>query len=138
VEGLKTLSGYGAQKNIVINLENDNPNSEDPFRIVKIIEAVNNPYLHALPDFCNSMLIKDDQQYNEGALAALFPHAFNISHVKDMEMEKGQVYRVDLDRIFAIAKKAGYRGYFSMEWEGTGDPYEGTLRLLQKSLTNLS
>jgi sugar phosphate isomerase/epimerase len=137
VEGLKTLSEYGAQKNIVINLENDNPNSEDPFRIVKIIEGVNSPYLRALPDFCNSMLIKDDQQYNEGALAALFPHAFNISHVKDMEIDNGKVFRVDVDRIFAIAKKAGYRGYFSMEWEGTGDPYEGTRRLLQQSLNDL-
>src|SRR5205814_6581839 len=44
VEGLKTLSGYGAQKNIVINLENDDPGSEDPFRILKIIETVNSPY----------------------------------------------------------------------------------------------
>jgi sugar phosphate isomerase/epimerase len=138
VEGLKRLSEYGAQKNIVINLENDNPNSEDPFRIVKIIEAVNTPFVRALPDFCNSTSIKDEKQYNEGALAALFPHAFNISHVKDMEMEKGKVYRVDVDRIFGIAKKAGYRGYFSMEWEGTGDPYEGTRRLLQQSLKDLA
>lgn len=138
VEGLKTLSEYGAEKNIVINLENDNPSSEDPFRIVKIIETVNSPYLRALPDFCNSMLIKNDEQYNERALEALFPHAFNISHVKDMETDNGKVYRVDVDRIFAIAKKAGYRGYFSMEWEGTGDPYDGMRRLLQQSLRDLA
>ncbi|MGI8958491.1 MAG: sugar phosphate isomerase/epimerase family protein [Bryobacteraceae bacterium] len=138
VQALKTLSEYGAQKNIVINLENDDPGSEEPFRIVKILETVNSPYLRSLPDFCNSMLIKDDQQYNERALQALFPHAFNISHVKDMEVDKGKVYRVDVDRIFAIAKKAGYRGYFSMEWEGTGDSYDGTRGLLQQSLKNLA
>jgi sugar phosphate isomerase/epimerase len=138
VEGLKTLADYGARKNIVINLENDDPGSEDPFRIVKIIEAVNSQHLRALPDFCNSMLIKNDQQYNERALEALFPHAFNISHVKDMESDNGKVVRVDVDRIFAIAKKAGYRGYFSMEWEGIGDPYDGTRRLLQQSLKDLA
>jgi sugar phosphate isomerase/epimerase len=138
VEGLKTLSEYGAQKNIVINLENDNPSSEDPFRILKIIETADSRYLRALPDFCNSMLIQNDQQYNDRALAALFPHAFNISHVKDMEIDNGKVLRVDVDRIFAIAKKAGYRGYFSMEWEGTGDPYEGTRRLLQQSAKDLA
>jgi sugar phosphate isomerase/epimerase len=99
---------------------------------------VNSPYLRALPDFCNSMLIQNDQQYNDRALAALFPHAFNISHVKDMEIDNGKVLRVDVDRIFAIAKKAGYRGYFSMEWEGTGDPYEGTRRLLQQSAKDLA
>jgi sugar phosphate isomerase/epimerase len=138
VRALKTLSKYGAQKNIVINLENDNPRSEDPYRVLKIVETVNSPYLHALPDFCNSMLIKNDRQYNERALQALFPHAFNISHVKDIEVDEGKVYRVDVDRIFAIAKKAGYRGYFSMEFEGAGDPYEGTRRLLDQSLKNLT
>lgn len=137
-QSLKTLAGYGAQKNIVINLENDEPKTEDPSRIVKIIETANTPYLRALPDFCNSMLIKDDQQFNDTAMQMLFPHAFNISHVKDEESENGKVYRVDLDRIFSIANKAGYRGYFSMEWEGTGDPYQGTQRLLQQSVRNLT
>jgi sugar phosphate isomerase/epimerase len=138
VQALKILAEYGAQKNVVINLENDNPRSEDPFRILKLIQTVNSPYLRTLPDFCNSMLIKNDQQYNARTLAALFPHAFNISHVKDMEVDEGKVYRVDVDRIFAIAKKAGYRGYFSMEFEGAGDPYEGTRRLLQQSLKALA
>lgn len=137
VQGLKAVAEYGAQKNIVINLENDEPGSEDPSRIIKIIETVNSSYLRALPDFCNSMLIKNDQQYNETALRALFAHAFNISHVKDMETDEGKVYRVDVDRIFAIAKNAGYRGYFSMEWEGTGDPYDGTKRLIEQSLKDL-
>ncbi len=138
VEGLRTLAQYGAQKNIVINLENDEPGSEDPYRIIKVIEAVNSPYLRSLPDFCNSMAIKNDQQYNETALKALFKHAFNISHVKDMETDEGKVYRVDVDRIFAIAKAAGYRGYFSIEWEGTGDPYAGTKRLIEQSFKDLS
>jgi sugar phosphate isomerase/epimerase len=138
VQALRILAEYGAQKNVVINLENDNPRSEDPFRVLKLIETLNSPYLRALPDFCNSMLIKNDQQYNERALQALFLHAFNISHVKDVEIDEGKVYRVDVDRIFAIAKRAGYRGYCSMEFEGAGDPYEGTRRLLQQSLKDLA
>ena len=32
---------------------------------------------------------------------------------------------LNVDRIFAIAKDAGYRGFFSMEWEGTGDRMTG-------------
>lgn len=35
-------------------------------------------------------------------------------------------------------KDAGYRGFFSMEWEGTGDPYEGSAKLIETSLRNLS
>jgi sugar phosphate isomerase/epimerase len=137
VDGLKALAAYGAQKDIVINLENDNPDTEDPFQIVKIIEAANTPYLRALPDFCNSRQL-GDEQYNERALRALFPHAFNISHVKDMEVIRGNVLRTDVDKIFSIATEAGYRGYFSMEWEAAGgDPYDGTRKLIAASLKNL-
>jgi sugar phosphate isomerase/epimerase len=137
VTGLKTLAEYGASKQIVINLENDNPKSEDPERIVKVIEAAGTPYLRALPDFCNSMLIHDDQDYNARSLAALYPLAYNISHVKDVESSDGKAYRVDVDRIFAIAKKAKYRGYFSMESESEGDPYESTKQLIAASERNL-
>ncbi len=138
VEGLRAVAAYGAQKNIVINLENDNATTEDPFHVVKIIESVNSPFLRALPDFCNSRQL-GDEQYNYRALQALFPHAYNVSHVKDMEFHKG-VLRVDLSQIFSIAKKAGYRGYYSMEFSSndTNDPYEGTKRLLEASLKNLT
>ncbi len=138
VDGLKALAEYGKSKDIVINLENDEPGSEDPERIVKVIEAAATPYLRALPDFCNSMLIHNDQDYNARALATLYPHAYNISHVKDVEFDKGKAYRVDMDRIFAIAKKAHYHGYFSMESEAEGDPYANTKSLITAAVRNLS
>jgi sugar phosphate isomerase/epimerase len=134
---LRSLVQYAKAKNIVVNLENDDPKSEEAFHVVKVIEEVNSPYLRALPDFCNSMMTGDEAN-NYRALAAMFAHAYNISHVKDEESDEGKVYHVDVARIFAIAKKAGYRGYFSMEWEGRGDPYDGTRRLIQQSLDNLS
>jgi sugar phosphate isomerase/epimerase len=134
---LNRLVEYGTQKRVVINLENDDPRSEEAFHVVKVIEQINSPYLHALPDFCNSRLV-GDEEYTYRALTAMFAHAYNISHVKDEESDEGKTYRVDVARVFAIAKKAGYRGYFSMEWEGQGDPYEGTKRLLEQSLKNLS
>lgn len=73
VAGLKQLAAYGAAKNIVVNLENDNPVSEDPDRIVAVIKGVNSKFLRALPDFCNSMLIHDDQNYNAKALGQTVP-----------------------------------------------------------------
>ncbi len=54
-EALGKAGAYGAGKNVVVNLENDDLVSEDAFFLVKGIEAVNNPYLHALPDFANAM-----------------------------------------------------------------------------------
>lgn len=38
----------------------------------------------------------------------------------------------------AGALAAGYRGYFSMEWEGQGEPFAGTQNLIQQSLECLA
>jgi len=137
VESLKEVAQYGAGKNVIINLENDNNFTEDPFFLVEVIEKVNNPYLHALPDFCNSMLTHD-QEFNNRALTALFKHAYSIAHVKDSEVGGGKLFTVDVAKCFAIAKAGGYRGYFSMEWEGQGEPYAGTQKLIDLSLKHLS
>ena len=135
---LKQLADYGAQKNVLVNLENDDNVTEDPFFLVEVIEKVNHPYLHALPDFCNSMLTHD-QEFNNRAMDAMFKHAYNIAHMKDSEVgDKGKLYTVDVAKCFEIAKANGYRGYFSMEWEGQGEPNEGVEKLIAESLKNLS
>ena len=136
VASLKALAAYGQQKQVVVNLENDDPKSEKAEFITKIIERVASPWLHALPDFCNSMLV-GDSEYNDRSLRAMFRHAYNISHVKDSEVDAGKVYRVDVAHIFQIAKSSGYRGFFSMEWEGEADPYTGTQQLIEQSLGSL-
>jgi sugar phosphate isomerase/epimerase len=136
-EEIRKVAEYGATKNVLVNLENDNLESEDAFFIVKVVEKAQSPYLYALPDFCNSMQT-GDEKFNYAAVTAMFGHAYNICHVKDSEVgDGGKVFRVDLKRSFDILKASGYRGYCSMEWEGGGDPYVGTKRLLAASLGNL-
>jgi sugar phosphate isomerase/epimerase len=137
-ESLRQVADYGAGKNVVINLENDDLVSEDAFFLAKVIEKAKHPYLHALPDFCNSMM-GGDADFNYRAVTAMFRHAYNISHAKDSEVgAHGKLYTVDMGKTFAIAKAAGYRGYFSMEWEGGGDPYAGVQKLIDESLKCLA
>jgi sugar phosphate isomerase/epimerase len=134
---LRQVVDYAAGKNIVVNLENDNLVSEDAFFLVKVLQKVNHPYLHALPDFCNSMQTGNDK-FNYDAVTAMFARAYNICHVKDSEVGKGgKVFRVDLKKTFEILKASHYRGYCSMEWEGAGSPYEGTRFLIKSSIENL-
>lgn len=138
-KNLNLVAEYAAAKNIVVNLENDNPASEDPFFLVKVIEKVNSPWLHALPDFANTLAaFEEDYAYN--GIDAMFGKAYNISHVKETEVGDGKdkIAHVDLPRTFALAKKHGYKGYFSMEWDSPGDPYVGTAGLIEKTLKNLS
>ena len=138
-KSLRLVAEYGAAKNIVVNLENDNPASEDPFFLVKVIENVNSAWLHALPDFANT-LAAFEEEYAYRGIDAMFGKAYNISHVKETEVGDGKdkIAHVDLPRTFAIARKHGYKGYFSMEWDSPGDPYAGTAGLIEKTLKNLS
>ena len=135
-ESLRQVAEYGAAKNVMINLENDDLVTEDAFFLVKVIDAVASPWLRGLPDFGNSMM-KGDEDFNYRAVEAMFRHAYNISHVKDSEVDNGKIFRVSMAKTFDIAKAAGYRGYFSMEFEGQGEPYEGTRKLIEESLRDL-
>jgi sugar phosphate isomerase/epimerase len=134
-ESLQRLAEYGSQKSIVVNLENDSAESEDPFFIAEVVGKVNSPYLRALPDFGNS-LRGHDAAFNRRALDAMFKHAYNMTHVKDvLRTKEGEVYRVDLPQSFAVARANSYRGYFSMEFDtGAGDPFDGTANLVSQSL----
>ena len=137
-ESLKRVAEYGAAKNVVVHLENDDAVSEDPFFIVKVIEKVNSAWLRALPDFGNSAAAHDDDYAYKG-VDGMFAHAYGISHVKETEEgEQGKIAHVDLAKTFEIAKQHGYKGYFSMEWDSPGDPYTGTAGLIEKTLKNLA
>ena len=136
-EALLRVSAYGASKSVIVNLENDDLVSEDAFFLAKVIDQANSPWLRALPDFCNSML-GGNEKFNYDAVTAMFRRAYNISHLKDSEVERDMVFRVDLRRTFDIAKAAGYKGYFSIEFEGEGDPYVETGRLIDESLKLLA
>jgi sugar phosphate isomerase/epimerase len=135
---LHEVTEYAADKNIVVTLENDDLVSEDAFFLVKVIEAVNNPYLRALPDFANSML-GGDADFNYRALQAMFRHAYNICHVKDGETnDDDKQFNVDLKKSFEILKASNFRGYCSMEFDAPGDPYAPTLKLIEQAVQYLS
>jgi sugar phosphate isomerase/epimerase len=138
-EALGNLAEYGSRHNIVVNLENDDIISENPFFLVEVIEKVNSPYLRSLPDFGNSVRMHD-QEYNERALKQMFAHAFDMAHVKEyLRDQNGREYHIDLAHMFSIARTSHYEGYFSMEYDTrTGDPYEGTEKLVEMTLKYLS
>jgi sugar phosphate isomerase/epimerase len=137
-EALKRLVEYAAGKNILVNLENGDLISEDAFFVVKVIEKVSHPFLHALPDFCNSMA-SGEPSYNYSAVRAMFQHAYNICHVKDSEVgDQGKLIQVSLKLTFDILKGSQFKGYCSMEWEGAGNSYDGTKKLIAATLEYLA
>ncbi|MDQ1409408.1 MAG: hypothetical protein QOJ41_1143 [Acidobacteriaceae bacterium] len=135
---LSQVVDYAARQNIIVNLENDNPVSEDPFFIVQVIEKVNNPWLRALPDFANSLVTGHGEHAYQG-LQAMFALAYNISHVKALETnDQGEEFRVDMPKTFGMMRAAHYKGYCSMEFDSPGDPYKGTKELIESTIKYLS
>jgi sugar phosphate isomerase/epimerase len=137
-EGLKPIADFAASRNVVVHLENDNPVSEDPFFIVSVVDRVRSPWIHALPDFGNSLAALPAEDAYRG-LDQMFARAYAISHVKDTTTTRSNVVvQVDLPRVFALAAKHKYKGNFSMEWETAGDVYAGTAKLIAITVKNLS
>ncbi|HEY7095876.1 MAG TPA: TIM barrel protein [Terriglobales bacterium] len=137
-DSLREVVDYSSRKNVVVHLENDNPASEDPFFLVKLVEKVNSPWLHPLPDFGNSLAHRD-ANYAYRGIQALFDHAYGICHVKKRERsDTGAMVEVDMARTFGILKASRYRGYLSMEFDSAGDVYQGTNELIQDTLRYLS
>jgi sugar phosphate isomerase/epimerase len=133
VRALKPTVDYAATRNIVVNLENDNPVFASAARSVAAIELANTPYLRALPDFGNG-LSGGDERFNAQSVKEMFAHAWNISHVKDAVSVDGKRKTASLPELFGIAKASGYRGYYSMESDSDVDPTIDTKHLIQESL----
>jgi sugar phosphate isomerase/epimerase len=137
-ESLRHVAEYGAANNVVVNLENDDPVSEDGFFIGKLVATVKSPWLRALPDFANSLVAMDARQAYD-ALDGMFAEAYNICHVKALEVnEVGEKFKVDMGRSFRILKHHNFKGFCSMEFDSPGDPYNGTNDLIKQTVQYLS
>jgi sugar phosphate isomerase/epimerase len=137
-DSLTRVIEYAALKNVVVSLENDNPISEDPFFLVRLVEKVNSPWLHTLPDFGNTLSAKG-ADYNYRGIDAMFSKAYCISHVKSSEVKsEGVTVHVDMAKTFGLMKQHGYKGYCSMESDDAGDPYQGTAELIRQTVQYLS
>jgi sugar phosphate isomerase/epimerase len=137
-EQLKPVAAYAASRNVVVHLENDNPVSEDPFILVEVLDRANSSWLRALPDFGNSFAALPAEDAYRG-LEEMFARSYAISHVKDtVQTRTGKPVSVDLARVFALAAKHDYKGFFSMEWDTEGDVYEGTSKLIAATVKNIS
>ncbi len=134
VRALRPTLDYAATRNIVVNLENDDPVFSSEPRTIAVIQQAHTPYLRALPDFGNA-LMTGDENFNADAVRGMFAYAWNIAHVKDAESIGGKRKTVSLSRLFTIAKASGYRGYYSMESDSDVDPFTDTRHLIQQSLT---
>jgi sugar phosphate isomerase/epimerase len=135
VESYKTLAAYAQSKGVQVIIENHGGvGSEHPEELIGLFKRVGIRILGALPDFGNF----PDEPTREKGLALLFPYARVVCHAKGLEIDsRGEETKFDFPKCVEISKKAGYRGVYSIEYEGPGDPYEGVQKVLDELLKYL-
>jgi sugar phosphate isomerase/epimerase len=135
VESYKRLAAYGRPKGVHVIIENHGSvGSEHPEELLRLFKQAGTEVVGALPDFGNF----PDEATRERGLALLFPYAHVVCHAKGLDFDSaGNETKFDFHKCIEISKKAGFKGIYSIEYEGPGDPYEGVQKTLDELLKYL-
>jgi sugar phosphate isomerase/epimerase len=135
IESYKRLAAYGRPKGVQMIIENHGGvGSEHPEELVRLFKQAGTDVVGALPDFGNF----PDEATRETGLAVLFPYAHVVCHAKGLDFDSaGNETKFDFPKCIEISKKAGFKGVYSIEYEGPGDPYEGVQKTLDELLKYL-
>jgi len=115
IDGLTECLPKAEECGVVMGLENHWGLGRDAAGVIRIIEAVKSPWLRATLDTGNFL----ENQYEQ--YAALAPYAAFVQAKTYGGDGKWYTLEIDYDRVAATLKKANYRGYISLEFEGKGD-----------------
>jgi sugar phosphate isomerase/epimerase len=134
-ESYQALAVYAQARGVHVMVENHGGfGAEHPEELVKLLKLAGPGRIGALPDFANF----PDEPTREKGLRMLFPYAPTVCHAKGLEFDAdGTEKGYDFPQAMAIAKKAGFRGVYSIEFDGPGDPYAGIQKTLDELLKYL-
>jgi sugar phosphate isomerase/epimerase len=129
ISSYKKLAAYAGSKNLYVIIENHGGvGSEHPEDLVKVFQGAG-AHCGALPDMGNF----PDEATRQRGLPLLYPYAPTVSHAKGLEFDEHGVERAfDFPRAMQAAKRAGFKGVFSIEYEGPGDPYIGVQNVVNE------
>lgn len=127
ITAMKQLVPYAEKCGVVLGLENHWGLGLTPEGVLRVVEAVNSPWLQVTLDTGNFL---EDPYARLEKLASK-----TVLLQTKTYFGGGRWYTLDLDyaRIAKIMKKSNYRGYVSLEFEGKEDP----LTAVPKSLAML-
>jgi len=129
IQSMEQLVPIAEKCGVVLGLENHWGLGLTPEGVLRVVEAVNSPWLQVTLDTGNFL----EDPYER--LAKLAPKTVLLQ--AKTYYGGGRWYTLDLDyaRIATLMKKVNYRGYISLEFEGNADPLSAvpkSLELLRK------
>lgn len=135
VDSFEAIAAYARERGIGVMVENvHNFGTDHPEEIVELIKLTGPSGIGALPDFANF----PDPATRQRGLKMLFPFAQTVCHAKGQEFNAHGVERTfDFLQAMQIAHAAGFKGIYSIEFNGPGDPYTGIQNTLNELLKYL-
>ncbi len=129
ISSYQKLADYAGSKSLYVIIENHGGvGSEHPEDLVKLFQAVG-AHCGALPDMGNF----PDEATRQRGLPLLYPYAPTVSHAKGLEFdEHGVETAFDFPRAMLASKHAGFKGVYSIEYEGPGDAYTGVQNVVNE------
>lgn len=122
-EVMKPACEYSAKKGITLGIEDHHGITSKASPILEILRLVDSPYAGINLDISNFA----EDPYTQ--IEACIPYATH-THIRDVFSETRQ--SIDLDRVFQMFARAGYKGYMSAEYEGAEDPMTAVPKLVDK------
>lgn len=145
VDSLGRLGDLAATMNLNVVVENHGSDSSKGFWISSVMKEVNKPNVGTLPDFGNFCITHPwgttqdgcDNEYDRyKGVEEMLPFAKGVSAKTYDFDQNGEQPKMDYRQLLDIVKKAGFKGYIGIEFEGNTQPeVEGirkTKALLEK------
>jgi sugar phosphate isomerase/epimerase len=117
---------------VVLGLENHWGLGRTADGVLRIVDAINSPWLQITSDTGNFL----ERQYEQ--LEIMAPKTFLIQAKTYYGGGKWYTLDIDYNRVAEIFRKVNYRGYISIEFEGKEDPLTAvpkSLELIRESFT---
>lgn len=132
VDAYRELSAYGRRRRIQVLIQNEI--GIDPGIIVDIIREVGGWGIGALPDFARFR----DASARDAGLEILLPRAPVLCHASGVAFDAmGNETAFDFRSCITLAKRYRFRGTYSVEYDGAGDPYQGVQDVLNELIRSL-
>jgi sugar phosphate isomerase/epimerase len=130
VEVMRRACDYAAQRGITLGVEDHGGITQKADTTLEVLRRVDSPYAGVNLDISNFVASSDEDQYKQ--IEACVPYATH-THIRDKFSDSNHL--IDLDRVWRIFAKAGYKGYMSAEYEGDEDAMTGVPKLIDRIKT---
>jgi sugar phosphate isomerase/epimerase len=127
VEIMKPACEYAEKRGITLGVEDHAGITQRAETTLDVIHRVDSPFAGVNLDISNFVADSDEDQYKQ--IEACVPYATH-THIRDKFGDSHNP--IDLDRVWRIFAKGGYRGYMSAEYEGDEDAITGVPKLIEK------